>query len=142
MATTPTNRSSEFEKRIGKAGQIIVELVHESEGSVNELAEAEFGYKQALSFSTSHILSAAAVVALPVEADGDGELQTYLAYGKVLSPSWIFQSSLRLKFPFEGANDGEAEAGGDCPLRPLAMASTCFPGAGGGRHQPVPLFQR
>jgi mono/diheme cytochrome c family protein len=75
----------EFEKRIGKAGQGILELVHEREGSVSELAEAEIGYKHALSFSTSHM---------------------------VLSPSWIFQSSLRLKFPFEGASDGEAELAG------------------------------
>jgi mono/diheme cytochrome c family protein len=102
----------EFEKRVGKAGQVIVELVHESEGDVSELAEAEIGYKQALSFSKSHILSAAAVWAIPVEADGDGELQTYLAYGKVLSDSWILQSSLRLKFPFEGASEGEAELAG------------------------------
>ena len=102
----------EFEKRIGKAGQGILEFVHESEGSVSELAEVEIGYKHALSFSSSHILSAAAVVAVPVEADGDGELQTYLAYGKELSPSWIFQSSLRLKFPFEDLSDGEVELAG------------------------------
>lgn len=102
----------EFEKRVGKAGQVIVELVHESEGDVSELSEAEIGYKQALSFSESHVISAAAVWAIPVEADGDGELQTYLAYGKVLSDSWILQSSLRLKFPFEGASDGEAEFAG------------------------------
>lgn len=102
----------EFEKRIGKAGQAIVELVHESEGQGGELAEAEIGYKHALSFSETHVLSAAAVWAIPVEAEGDGELQTYLAYGKVLSDSWIFQSSLRLKFPFEGASDGEAELAG------------------------------
>ena len=102
----------EFEKRIGKAGQGILELVHESEGPVSELAEVEVGYKHALSFSASHILSAAAVVAVPVEADGDGELQTYFAYGKVLSPSWIFQSSLRLKFPFEDSTDGEVELAG------------------------------
>lgn len=102
----------EFEKRIGKAGQGILELVHEREGSVSELAEAEVGYKHALSFSQSHILSAAGVVAIPVEADGDGEFQAYLAYGRVLSPTWIFQSSLRLKFPFEGASDGEAELAG------------------------------
>jgi len=102
----------ELEKRVGKAGQAIVELVYESEGDVSELTEAEIGYKQALSFSQQHILSAAAVWAIPVEADGDGELQTYLAYGRVLSDSWIFQSSLRLKFPFEGASDGEAELAG------------------------------
>jgi cytochrome c553 len=102
----------EIEKRVGKAGQVILELVHESDGNVSELAEAEVGYKHALSFSNSHILSAAAVWAIPVEAQGDGELQTYLAYGKVLSDSWIFQSSLRLKFPFESASNGEAELAG------------------------------
>jgi len=102
----------EFEKRVGKAGQAIVELVYESEGDVSELAEAEIGYKQAISFSQQHILSAAAVWTIPVEAEGDGELQTYLAYGRVLSDAWILQSSLRLKFPFEGASDGEAELAG------------------------------
>jgi mono/diheme cytochrome c family protein len=102
----------EFEKRIGKSGQAIVEMVYESEGDASELAEAEIGYKKALSFSQKHVLSAAAVWAIPVEADGDGELQTYLAYGRVLSDEWIFQSSLRLKFPFEGASDGEAELAG------------------------------
>ena len=102
----------EIEKRIGAAGQGILEFVHESEGPVSELAEVEIGYKHALSFSTSHVLSAAAVVAIPVEAEGDGELQTYLAYGRELSSSWIFQSSLRLKFPFEDAGDGEAELAG------------------------------
>lgn len=102
----------EFEKRVGKRGQTILELVQESQGDVSELAEAEIGYKHALSFSDRHILSGAAVVAVPIEADGDGELQTYLAYGRILSPSWIFQSSLRLKFPFEGASDGAAELAG------------------------------
>ena len=87
----------EFEKRVGKRGQTILELVQESEGSVSELSEAEVGYKHALSFSEAHILSGAAVVAVPIEADGDGELQTYLAYGRILSPSWIFQSSLRFR---------------------------------------------
>jgi mono/diheme cytochrome c family protein len=102
----------EVEKRFGKAGQGILELVYESEGNLSELAEAEVGYKQALSFGKRHILSAAAIWAIPVEATGDGELQTYLAYGKVLSDSWIVQSSLRLKFPFEGASDGEVELAG------------------------------
>ena len=37
----------EFEKRIGKRGQVILELVHEAEGSIKELSEAEVGYKQA-----------------------------------------------------------------------------------------------
>lgn len=102
----------ELEKRLGKRGQAIVELIHESEGNVSEITEAEVGYKQALSYSQRHILSGAAVVAVPIEADGDGELQTYLAYGVELSPQWIFQSSLRLKFPFDKFSDGEAELAG------------------------------
>ena len=102
----------EFEKRVGKRGQAIVELVHESEGSVSELSEAEIGYKHALSYSKRHILSGAAVYAIPVEADGDGEFQTYLAYGAEISPAWTFQGSLRLKFPIGEASDGEAELAG------------------------------
>ena len=102
----------EFEKRVGKRGQLILELVHEAEGSVRELSDAEVGYKQAISFSKSHVLSAAAVVAIPVEADGDGEFQTYLAYGRELSPQWTLQSSLRLKFPFDSGSNGSMELAG------------------------------
>lgn len=102
----------EFEKRVGKRGQAIVELVHESQGSVSELSEAEIGYKHVLSSSKRHVLSGAAVYAIPVEASGDGELQTYLAYGAEISPAWTLQSSLRLKFPVENSSDGEAELAG------------------------------
>ncbi len=102
----------EYEKRIGKRGQAIVEVVHNSQGSDSELSEIELGYKRALSYSMTHILSGAAVVAIPVEADGDGELQTYFAFGSELSPSWTFQSSLRFKFPFEKMSDGEVELAG------------------------------
>lgn len=102
----------EFEKRVGKRGQAIVELVHNSQGSVSELSEAEIGYKHALSYGKRHILSGAAVLAIPVEADGDGELQTYLAYGAEISPSWTLQSSFRLKFPLDKASNGEAELAG------------------------------
>ena len=103
----------EIEKRVGKAGQVVVELVHENNAARDELTEIEAGYKQALSWSERYVLSGAVIVAKPVDsADGDGELQTYLAYGTELSPRWILQSSLRLKFPFEGASDGAAELAG------------------------------
>ena len=103
----------EIEKRVGRAGQIILELVHKKDAVVNELAEVELGYKQALSWSKTHILSGAVVYAIPVNSTGgDGELQTYLAFGKVISPSWIFQSSLRLKFPIEDGGDGAVELAG------------------------------
>ncbi len=100
----------EIEKRFGKAGQGILEFVHVKDGSRNELTEVEVGWKQAFSWSRSHVASAAAILAIPTDSDdGDGEFQTYLAYGRELSPDWILQSSLRLKFPLDGASDGEAE---------------------------------
>lgn len=102
----------EFEKRVGKRGQVVVELVQEGAGSNSELAEVEFGYKQAFAADTRRVVSGAAVIAVPVEAEGDGELQTYIAYGRELSPLFTLQSSLRLKFPFEDAGDGEAELAG------------------------------
>ena len=71
----------EIEKRVGKAGQVVVELVHESNALRNALTEFELGYKQALSRGETHVLSAAAICAMPLDsADGDGELQTYLAW--------------------------------------------------------------
>ena len=103
----------EIERRVGKSGQLVLELVHEKDALRNELTEIEAGYKRALSWSRQYVLSGAIVVAKPVDsADGDGELQGYLAYGTELSPRWILQSSLRLKFPFEGAGDGAAELAG------------------------------
>lgn len=102
----------EFEKRVGTRGQAIFELVHNSQGSVSELSDVEVGYKHALSYGKHHILSGAAVFAIPVEANGDGELQTYLAYGTEISPAWTLQGSFRLKFPVDKASDGEAELAG------------------------------
>lgn len=103
----------EIEKRVGRAGQLILEFVHEKDATASELKEIEFGYKQALSWSRDHVLSAAFVYAAPVHSeDGDGELQTYFAYGTAFSDSWIFQGSLRFKMPFEKFSDGEAELAG------------------------------
>jgi mono/diheme cytochrome c family protein len=119
----------EIEKRIGTAGQVMLELVHKDDGNVNELAEVELGYKHALSWSESHILSGAVVYAIPVNSsDGDGELQTYLALGMSLSPSWIFQSSLRLKLPIGDAGDGEAELAGIVHYIHSPWARRVFPG--------------
>ena len=103
----------EIEKRVGRAGQLILELVHEKDAVTNELTEVEVGYKQALSWSPEYILSGAVVYAAPVDnPDSDGELQAYFAYGASLSDSWIFQGSLRFKMPIDKFSDGEAELAG------------------------------
>jgi mono/diheme cytochrome c family protein len=119
----------EIEKRFGKTGQAILELVHNDNGTVSELTDVEIGWKQALSFSTSHVLSAAVVWDIPVDQPGDdGELQTYFAFGTELSESWIFQSSLRFKFPFDKASDGEAELAGSIHWVHSPWARRVFPG--------------
>ena len=102
----------EFEKRIGKRGQAILELVQESIDSDSDLAEVEVGYKHALFADQQQVLSAAAVLALPVDSDGSEELQTYLAWGIATSPHWTLQSSLRLKMPFDDFDAGEMELAG------------------------------
>ena len=103
----------EIEKRLGTRGPGILALVHVKNATVTELTEVEVGYKQALSWSDTHILSGAVIYDIPVDSvDSDGELQTYLAFGSQLSPSWTFQSSLRLKFPLNEAFDGELELAG------------------------------
>lgn len=109
----PYKNVLEIEKRFGKRGQGILEFVHVKNATVNEITEVEVGYKQAVSWSKTHILSAAAVLAIPVDSsDSDGELQTYLAFGTQISPAWTFQSSLRFKFPLDKASDGEVELAG------------------------------
>ena len=114
----------EIEKRIGKAGQAIVELVYESEGDVSELAEAEIGYKQALSFSQQHILSAAAVWAIPVEAQGDGELQTRLRARAVGCLDIPEQPAAEV--PVRGRQRRRGRARGHRALGAHAVAATHF----------------
>jgi mono/diheme cytochrome c family protein len=118
----------EIEKRFGKAGQGILEFVHTKNGSINELTAVEVGWKQALSWSQSHVLSAAVVLDIPVNQPGEDEvLQTYVAFGTELSPEWIFQSSLRLKFPTDKASDGSAELAGTFHYVHSPWARRVFP---------------
>jgi len=125
----PLKSVLEIEKRIGKRGQGILELVHVNDAARSELTEVEVGYKHALSWSTNHVLSGAVIYAAPVDSgDSDGELQTYLAYGTELSPSWILQSSLRLKFPMDKASDGAAELAGAIHYVHSPWPRRVFPG--------------
>ena len=125
----PLKSVLEIEKRIGKRGQGILELVHVDDALRTEITDVEFGYKHALSWSQDHILSGAVVYALPVDSgNNDGELQTYLAYGTELSPSWILQSSLRLKFPMNKASNGEAELAGSIHYVHSPWPRRVFPG--------------
>lgn len=109
----PWKNVLEIEKRFGTAGQGILEIVHEKNAVQNEITAVELGWKQALSWSKTHVLSAAVVLDVPVNQSGASEvLQTYFAFGAELSPKWTLQSSLRFKFPVDKVSNGSAELAG------------------------------
>lgn len=104
----------EVEKRVGKAGQLMVELVHEDDGFESEITEVEIGYKRALYWSRdkTRILSGAVVLALPTESGASEELIPYLAWGHLWTDKWAFQASTRAIIPVDEAEAGEFELAG------------------------------
>lgn len=104
----------EFEKRVGKNGQTIVEVLHVDDGTDNELKALELGYKHAFAYSreTLSLWSAALVVALPLTSDGEEELVPYLAYAKQMNDTLTFQGSAHAKLPIDNLDQGELELAG------------------------------
>jgi mono/diheme cytochrome c family protein len=99
----------EFEKRFGRGGQAILELVEEE----GELHEVEVGWKQALTWSLKdgYLLSGGAKLAVP-EGDESEELVPFLAWAQELSPRSTFQASARAVLPFDDVDDGALELAG------------------------------
>lgn len=104
----------EFEKRIGRRGQAILEVIHENQGSESEIAEVEIGYKHVLAYDLERgsLLSGAVVVALPSAEEASEEIAPYLAYARRLSSQSTFQSSARVKLPVDDVDQGELELAG------------------------------
>lgn len=100
----------EFEKRVGRRGQAILEVVEE-EGDVTEV---EAGWKHALTWSLErgYLLSGGAKVAIPTQGDGDEELIPFLAWAQELSPKATFQASTRAILPFDDVDAGALELAG------------------------------
>jgi len=100
----------EFEKRIGRRGQGILELVEE-EGS---LTEVEVGWKHALTWSLErgYLLSGGAKLAVPTEGDASEELIPFLAWAQELSSKTTLQASARAVLPFDDVDAGEFELAG------------------------------
>ena len=104
----------EVEKRVGKAGQLLAEFVHEDDGLESEITKVEVGYKHALYWSgdKTRILSGAVVLALPTRGGASEEVIPYLAWGQLWSDEWAFQASARAILPVDDAGDGEFELAG------------------------------
>jgi mono/diheme cytochrome c family protein len=129
----------EFEKRFGRGGQGILELVEEE----GELHEVEVGWKQAMTWSLErgYLLSGGAKVAVPTEDDASEELIPFLAWAQALSPRSTFQASGRAILPFDDVDAGELELAGivhytwtDWPQRvfPALEATAVIPFEDGG----------
>jgi mono/diheme cytochrome c family protein len=104
----------EFEKRIGRRGQGILELVQEDTGTRSDLTAVEVGYKHALlwDLERAYILSGAVVMSFPTDGRGSESLNPYLAFARELSPRATLQTSARAKLPFDDVDLGDLELAG------------------------------
>jgi mono/diheme cytochrome c family protein len=100
----------EFEKRFGRRGQGILELIEEE----GELTEVEVGWKHALTWSLErgYLLSGGAKLAMPTEGDASEELIPFLAWAQELSPKSTFQASARAVLPIDDVDAGALELAG------------------------------
>lgn len=104
----------EYEFRVGKRGQAILELTHETTGSQSDFGHFEPGFKYVLKHDAKagFIATAAAQVGIPLNHDASWEFLPYIAIGKVLNDSFTFQGSARLKLDLENSDEGSAEIAG------------------------------
>ena len=125
----------EFEKRFGRRGQGILELVEEE----GELTEVEVGWKHALTWSLErgYLLSGGAKLAVPTEGDGSEELIPFLAWAQELSPRATLQASARAVLPVDDVDAGELELAGVVHYTWSDLAAARLSGARGDGHGAV-----
>jgi cytochrome c553 len=104
----------EFEMRLGRRGQAILELIQEDDGPESELEELEIGYKHALAWNVekAYLLSGALVLAIPTDFAASEEVIPYLAYAQQLSSKATLQASGRAILPVDDIDQGALELAG------------------------------
>ena len=119
----------EFEKRFGRGGQGILELVEEE----GELHEVEVGWKHALTWSLErgYLLSGGAKLAMPTEEDASEELIPFLAWAQELSSRSSLQASARAILPVDDFDAGEFEVAGVVHFTWSDWPQRVVPGPGG-----------
>ena len=103
----------ELEKRVGKRGQVLVELVQSIEDGDSDLDKIEVGGKYVLHTNRQNtsILTAGNKFEFPLHG-GDEEWLPYLAFGRILNSQFTFQGHSRAKLPFDDFGDGSFELAG------------------------------
>ena len=104
----------EYEFRIGKRGQGVMELTHESGAGNSGFSQFEPGFKYVLHHDrqAGFILTGAAQFAVPLKSDAAWEFLPYLAVGKILNNRMTFQGSARLKLDLEDSDNSSGELAG------------------------------
>lgn len=104
----------EYEFRIGKRGQGVFEVNHESNGGTSRFSQLEPGFKYVLKHDrrTDFILTRGAQFGVPLNSDAHWEFLPYLAVGKILNEDFMFQGSARLKLDLEDSDKSSTELAG------------------------------
>ena len=104
----------EYEFRVAERWQGVLEITHETKGSESEFGHFEPGFKYVLSHDKQKgfIATIGGNLGVPLNSGADWELLPYLAIGKIINDSWIFQGSSRLKLNMDDFDDNKAEFAG------------------------------
>lgn len=104
----------EYEFRIGKRAQGVLELTHEADGDTSRLGQLEPGFKYVFKHDrrAGFIMTGAAQFAVPLNNDAHWEFLPYVAVGKILNDDFTFQGSARLKLDLEDSNESSSELAG------------------------------
>ena len=104
----------EYEFRIGKRAQGVLEITGESNGDTSEFGHLEPGFKYVLKHDrqAGFILTGAAQFGVPLNSDAHWEFLPYLAVGKIINDNFTFQGSGRVKLDLEDSDKSSGELAG------------------------------
>jgi mono/diheme cytochrome c family protein len=104
----------EYEFRVGRRGQGIMEVTNEVQGGETNFGYFEPGYKHVLKHdrNAGFILTAAAQLGVPLRGKNNWLVLPYLAVGKILSDRWTLQAHGRVKLDLEDSKKHVGELAG------------------------------
>ena len=104
----------EYEFRIGRRWQGIMEVTHTYQGGSGDFGYFEPGFKYVMSHNKKKgsIYTLGMQAAVPLNSDKNWGFLPYLAMGKVINDEWIFQGSARLGLDLEDSDHSKAEFAG------------------------------
>ena len=129
-STDEFKNTFEYEKRMGRRFQGVLELNRVAEDGDGEWEALEPGLKYVLLDDRREgmILTLAGQVAIPLIDGEPFELLPYLAFGKTLGEAFTFQGSARAKLPADNVDAGSVELSGILHWTHTPWPRSVFPG--------------